>query len=775
MDYSRRAHVALLIALSALFGVGIAIAAGLPAQPPAQLDASRRIAPDAAIAAQAFNPDPPTATVKLIFIHHSTGAHWLDNGDGALLQALNDTNYYVSDASSGGPFNIGARTDIGDWYEWFVGPTSGDITTWLYNLDNTRSNAIPNPDDARENEIVLVKSCFPNSDIYGNPDDPPNMDANPPRGFAPATPTHNVANIKRIYIDILDYFETRQDKLFVVIVAPPLRSASTTAEHAANARAISEWLMHDWLAGYPYHNVAVFNFYNVLTTNGGNADTNDVGLSTGNHHRLITTTVPITIQNKIDGDDDPDPNYLEYPTLDGANDHPSPAGNRKATAEFVPLLNVYYNCWKQGECGTAGSDAITVTAVTSVVSVPVGSTAVYTLSVTASAGVSAPVTLTLQGAPAAATIAFAPNPVTPPGSSTLRITTTSETLAGTYAMTVTGESGMLTDSVTLTLVLTSTAIAPDFGVTVSPASRIATSGQSVTYTVGITAAGGFSQPVTLSAAGVPAGAGTSWSINPVTPPGSSTLRITTSETLAGTYAMTVTGQSGMLTDSVTLTLVVTPTAIAPDFGMTVSPASRIATSGQSVSYTVGITAAGGFSQPVTLSAAGVPAAASTTWSVNPVAPPGSSTLLVTTVAETPAGVYGMTIAGHSATLTDTATLTLIVTSVTPSYTMTVTPASRETAPGHNVTYTIVITGSGGFHQPVTLSVVGVPAGVNTNWNVNPITPDGSSRLALAVTGATPLGRYPIQIVGAAGTQVVAHAVQLIVDYPFKVYLPLVRK
>ncbi len=31
---------------------------------------------------QALNPDPPSETVKLIFIHHSTGENWLNDYNG---------------------------------------------------------------------------------------------------------------------------------------------------------------------------------------------------------------------------------------------------------------------------------------------------------------------------------------------------------------------------------------------------------------------------------------------------------------------------------------------------------------------------------------------------------------------------------------------------------------------------------------------------------------------------------------------------------------------
>jgi hypothetical protein len=74
----------------------------------------------------------------------------------------------------------------------------------------------------------------------------------------------------------------------------------------------------------------------VLTSNGGNPDINDLGMEAGNHHRWWNGAV----QHKTDGDDDASPNTLEYATGD---DHPSSAGNQKATGEFLPLLNNAYD------------------------------------------------------------------------------------------------------------------------------------------------------------------------------------------------------------------------------------------------------------------------------------------------------------------------------------------------------------------------------------------------------------------------------------------------
>ncbi len=297
---------------------------------------------------QGDNPDPPATPVKLIFIHHSTGGNWLadpnsDQPSGGLGIALRDNNYYVSATNYGwGPDNIGDRTDIPNWTEWFTGPDSARFMEALFNESGQNVGDF-GPwsrmarDPGGENEIVMFKSCFPNSNLYGSPDDPPAAEPND---------EYTVSNAKAVYQRILTYFATRQDKLFIVITAPPLAEseygddAQSPAQRAANARALNNWLVNDWLADYPYANVAVFDYYNVLTSNAGNPDANDLDQEVGNHHRWRNGQVEHVqaVEN----------NFAAYPSGDS---HPSSAGHRKATAEFVPLLNVYYHRWKSAPAG----------------------------------------------------------------------------------------------------------------------------------------------------------------------------------------------------------------------------------------------------------------------------------------------------------------------------------------------------------------------------------------------------------------------------------------
>src|SRR3990170_2356461 len=263
---------------------------------------------------QTDNPNPPDQLIKLTFIHHSTGENWLADDYGGLGLALAQNNYFVSDTNYGwGPEIIGDRTDIPNWLEWFRSESTERTMQALFNeSEQHAAYTRPLADPGGENQIILFKSCFPNSNLEGNPHDPP----------TPGT-DWTVGNAKYIYNEILKYFATRPDKLFVAITAPPV-SDPTLAE---NARAFNLWLVNDWLRqnNYPYKNVAVFDFYNLLT-------------SPDAHHRYQNGRVEHVIGAG---------NTLIYPSSEG-DDHPSAEGSRKATEEFLPLLNVFYHRWQSG-------------------------------------------------------------------------------------------------------------------------------------------------------------------------------------------------------------------------------------------------------------------------------------------------------------------------------------------------------------------------------------------------------------------------------------------
>ncbi|RJP49472.1 MAG: hypothetical protein C4583_12430 [Anaerolineaceae bacterium] len=257
-------------------------------------------------APQAVTANPPDHVVKLVFIHHSTGENWLTDGYGNLGQTLDANNYFVSDTNYGwGPEAIGDRTDIPNWIEWFASDMTPTYMDALFNETEQHSSYTRSlADPGGENTIIMFKSCFPNSALEGNPNDPPGT-----------YEEFTVAGAKYVYNTILQYFAARPDKLFVVITAPPL----TDSTHAKNARAFNDWLVNDWLRenNYALNNVAVFDFYNVLTDKNA-------------HHRIVNGQIEHVSARS---------NTLDYPSGD---DHPNERGSQKATEEFVPMLNYFY-------------------------------------------------------------------------------------------------------------------------------------------------------------------------------------------------------------------------------------------------------------------------------------------------------------------------------------------------------------------------------------------------------------------------------------------------
>jgi subtilisin family serine protease len=206
-------------------------------------------------------------------------------------------------------------------------------------------------------------------------------------------------------------------------------------------------------------------------------------------------------------------------------------------------------------CSAPATPDFAVSATPASQSVVQGASTTYTATVTPSGGFTGAVTFSASGLPSGAAAIFNPGSVTTSGSSTMTVTTASSTPTGSYVVTITGTSGSLTHSTTVTLVVTAPS-APSFTLSATPTSRTITRGSSTTYTANITRSGGFTGAVSFTVSGLPAGATGTFSPNPATG-ASSTLTVATTTTAAtGTFAVTITGTSGALTRTTSVTLVV---------------------------------------------------------------------------------------------------------------------------------------------------------------------------------------------------------------------------
>lgn len=265
-----------------------------------------------------FPDTRPSRPLRLLFIHHSCGGQLLadpgsDDGEqciyrthpngGGLRASLQAAGYEVHEASYGS--RVGERTDLFDWKPKFE--TQMDEVLTVAHQDER----LP---DGRRNEIVVFKSCFPNSAFVGEGEAPGRADG----------PDLTVSNARATLRALLPSFARHPEVLFVYVTAPPLAPAlprqpawkwlaktlmgrAQTEESlrasGALARAFNDWVVDPggWLHGYAPQNVVAFDYHRVLTGEGST--------------------------------------LLRWPTGDGSDSHPAAEGNRRAAAAFVPALN----------------------------------------------------------------------------------------------------------------------------------------------------------------------------------------------------------------------------------------------------------------------------------------------------------------------------------------------------------------------------------------------------------------------------------------------------
>ncbi len=94
-----------------------------------------------------------------------------------------------------------------------------------------------------------------------------------------------------------------------------------------------------------------------------------------------------------------------------------------------------------------------MTASTVNLTVCAGDSASLSLNINSVAGFSAPVQLSATGAPAGVNIQFSPNPITPTGTATMTLSGITPAMAGTYTLSVTGQSGTITVTTPVNLTL----------------------------------------------------------------------------------------------------------------------------------------------------------------------------------------------------------------------------------------------------------------------------------------------------------------------------------
>lgn len=163
-----------------------------------------------------------------------------------------------------------------------------------------------------------------------------------------------------------------------------------------------------------------------------------------------------------------------------------------------------------------------------------------------------------------------------------------------------------------------------------------------------------------------------------------------------------------------------------------------------------------FDAAVSLSATALPTGVSASFNPQTIAAPGAgkSTLTLTAGAAAVAGTYTVNITATGGGVTRTSSVQLVVTSGGggPSFSLSANPASLTVTQGGSGSSTITAAISGGFNAAVSLTAVGLPAGVTASFNpvTIPAPGSGSSGLMLAVSGTAATGTYSFAVSGTGG-------------------------
>src|SRR5579885_347809 len=212
---------------------------------------------------------------------------------------------------------------------------------------------------------------------------------------------------------------------------------------------------------------------------------------------------------------------------------------------------------------------------------------------------------------------------------------------------------------------------------------------------------------------------------------------------------------------ITLTAVYTKTqTTAPDFGISVLPATLTVAPGSSGMSNVTISSTNGFNSTVALSASSVPSGVTATFSPNTVTPPSGSyagsTITFAASSTAAQGTYTVTITGTSGSVQHSTTMTLTVSGGTKSdFNILSSQNSLTLQNGTSGTSTITVSSINGFSSAVTLNASSSISGVTATFSPSSVTPaaggSASSTLTVAAAANVAAGNYQLSVTGTNGT------------------------
>ncbi|MGC8961065.1 MAG: hypothetical protein ACP5K1_01295, partial [Candidatus Bathyarchaeia archaeon] len=221
--------------------------------------------------------------------------------------------------------------------------------------------------------------------------------------------------------------------------------------------------------------------------------------------------------------------------------------------------------------------------------------------------------------------------------------------------------------------------------------------------------------------------------------------MTSDATPPGSYTFTFTLSARGITRSATATLIVEALF---DYSLSISPNSQTVNIGEKVSYTVAANLVSGTAQPVSLTPSGLPSDVSYIFTPASGTPSFTSTLTVDAGSSSSPGTYTLTVTATGGGLIRTATATLIINE--KDFKLSPSSGTITVEQGSPASLQVKVEPVGVFDEPVSLTVSGIPSGVDSKFTVPSGVPPFTTTLNLNIPLSTPEGPYTLTVEGAGG-------------------------
>jgi uncharacterized protein YjdB len=192
---------------------------------------------------------PPSGTVRIAYLHHSTGNAVWSGGVPQFFAAYNaahGTQYQITEIQ---------YPDTGGGYPWANYPYDY-WNLWVNHTGTSQDRGELNLDQIAANyDVIVFKHCFPVSAINAD-------DGNP----SVSSSTQTIANYQLQYAALNNRLKQFPTKKFIIWTGAALTSATTNAAQAQRARDFFAWVRTTW--DQPGDNIFVWDF-DTLETGGG--------------------------------------------------------------------------------------------------------------------------------------------------------------------------------------------------------------------------------------------------------------------------------------------------------------------------------------------------------------------------------------------------------------------------------------------------------------------------------------------------------------------------